>query len=54
MDKLNTAAHSVRREAEERRDHLDIFREFLDHLGRASRSRSDKTVAPHDRYVVKR
>ena len=27
---------SVHRETEERHDHLDIFREFLDHLARRS------------------
>jgi hypothetical protein len=30
---------SIRGETKSRRDHLDVFREFLDHLGRASRRR---------------
>lgn len=44
----NSGSRSGRRETEERRDHLDIFREFLDHLGRVSRERSDKTSPPED------
>jgi len=44
----NSGSRSGRRETEERRDHLDIFREFLDHLGRVSRERSDRTSPPED------
>jgi hypothetical protein len=48
-----TVLRSVRREAEDRRDHLDIFREFLDHLGRrAYRAGDDRK--PNDRRAVKR
>jgi hypothetical protein len=48
MINRNSGSRSGRRETEERRDHLDIFREFLDHLGRVSRERSDKTSPPED------
>jgi hypothetical protein len=48
MINWNSGPHSGRRETEERRDHLDIFREFLDHLGRVSRDRSNKTSPPED------
>ncbi len=40
MDTLHTVLRSIRRETKARRDHLDIFREFLDHLGRAARRRN--------------
>ena len=39
MDMLNTVLRSIRGETKSWRDHLDVFREFLDHLGRASRRR---------------
>lgn len=55
MDTLHTVLRSIRREtksdtksgASGRRDHLDVFREFLDHLDRASKRRS----APSPRGV---
>jgi hypothetical protein len=37
MDTLHTVLRSIRGETKSRRDHLDVFREFLDQLGRASR-----------------
>jgi hypothetical protein len=37
MTTLHTAPRPVRRESETRRDHVAVFREFLDHLDRASR-----------------
>ncbi len=37
MDTLHTVLRSIRGETKARRDHLDVFREFLDHLERASR-----------------
>ena len=40
MNTGTTVLRSVRRESENRRDHLDIFREFLDHLDRAARRRT--------------
>jgi hypothetical protein len=49
MTTLNTVPRSVRRETDERRDHLEIFREFLHHLGRASRGQNDDTATPIDR-----
>ena len=39
MDTLHTVLRSLRPETKSRRDHLDVFREFLDHLDRASRRR---------------
>jgi len=47
MEPFIAVLRSVRRETEERHDHLDIFREFLDHLGRSVR-RSDHSK-PADR-----
>ncbi len=44
MTTLDSALQLVRREAEERRDPREVFREFLDHLGRAARRRPDKPV----------
>jgi hypothetical protein len=40
MDTLHTVLRSIRGETKSRRDHLDVFREFLDHLGRAARRRA--------------
>jgi hypothetical protein len=40
MDTLHTVLRSLRPETKSRRDHLDVFREFLDHLDRASRRRA--------------
>jgi hypothetical protein len=48
MDTLHTVLRSIRGETKARRDHLDVFREFLDHLDRASRrkapARSNKSA----------
>ena len=38
MDTLHTVLRSIRGETKARRDHLDVFREFLDHLDRAARA----------------
>jgi len=40
MDTLHTVLRSIRGETKARRDHLTVFREFLDHLDRASRRRN--------------
>jgi len=41
MDTLHTVLRSLRGETKSRRDtHLDVFREFLDHLDRAARRRN--------------
>ena len=37
MDTLHTVLRSIRGETKSRRDHLDVFREFLDHLDRAAK-----------------
>ena len=39
MDTLHNVLRSIRGETKARRDHLDVFREFLDHLDRAARRR---------------
>ena len=42
MDTLHTVLRSLRGETKSRRDtHLDVFREFLDHLDRAARRRPE-------------
>lgn len=47
MDTLHTMLRSIKRDTKAdtqgRRDHLNVFREFLDHLDRASKR---KAVAP--------
>jgi hypothetical protein len=53
METTNTVLRAVRHETEERRDHLDIFREFLDHLGRRTRCASDDGK-PNGRPAVTR
>jgi hypothetical protein len=40
MDTLHTVLRSIRGETKARRDHIDVFREFLDHLDRASRRKN--------------
>lgn len=40
MDTLHTVLRSIRGETKHRRDHLDVFREFLEHLDRASRRKA--------------
>lgn len=40
MDTLHTVLRSIRGETKSRRDHLDVFREFLDHLDRAARRKT--------------
>jgi hypothetical protein len=40
MDTLHTVLRSLRPETKARRDHLTVFREFLDHLDRAAKRRS--------------
>jgi len=52
MDTFNSALRPARRETDERRDHLDIFREFLEHLGRGLH-RGPVEAKPNDRRVVK-
>lgn len=37
MDTLHTVLRSIRGETMARRDHIDVFREFLDQLDRAAR-----------------
>jgi len=53
METPNTVLRAVRRETEDKRDHLDIFREFLDHLGRRVYRGTDDTN-PNDRRAAKR
>jgi hypothetical protein len=40
MDTLHTVLRSIRGETKSRREHLSVFREFLDHLGRIGRNRT--------------
>lgn len=40
MDTLHTVLRSIRGDVKPQRDHLDVFREFLDHLDRAAKRRS--------------
>ena len=40
MDTLHTVLRSIRGETKSRRDHLNVFREFLDHLDRAAKRRA--------------
>ncbi|MCK9917790.1 hypothetical protein MXD81_52495 [Microbacteriaceae bacterium K1510] len=40
MDTLHHVLRSIRGETKARRDHLHVFREFLDHLDRAARRRT--------------
>ncbi len=42
MDTLHTVMRSIRGETKARRDHLSVFREFLDHLDRITRARATR------------
>jgi hypothetical protein len=45
MDGLQDVLRSIRGESQtQARDHLDVFREFLDHLDRAARKRPPRAV----------
>ena len=45
MDTLHTVLRSIRGETKSQaRDHLDVFREFLDHLDRAARRRPPRAM----------
>ncbi|HEX5422779.1 MAG TPA: hypothetical protein VFW94_04470, partial [Candidatus Acidoferrales bacterium] len=54
MDTLHTVLRSIRHETKARRDHLDVFREFLDHLGRAARRRNGARTVKSERAKAKR
>ena len=45
MDTLHTVMRSIRGETKTRRDHLTVFREFLDHLDRVTRARAGRSHA---------
>jgi hypothetical protein len=45
MDTLHTVMRSIRGETK-RRDHLSVFREFLDHLDRVTRARTARMRGP--------
>ena len=40
MDTLHTVLRSIRGETKHRRDHLEVFREFLDTLDRATKRKN--------------
>jgi hypothetical protein len=40
MDNLHTVIRSIHGETKHRRDHLTVFREFLSHLDRITKSRA--------------
>jgi hypothetical protein len=53
METLHTVLRSISRENKSRRDHLDIFREFLSHLDRIGR-RARRAPAPRNKAVPSR
>jgi hypothetical protein len=40
MDTLHTVLRSIQGETKSRRDHVSVFREFLDHLDRITKQRA--------------
>ncbi len=46
MDTLHTVLRSIRGETKTRREHLSVFREFLDHLDRITRQRAKRGPTP--------
>lgn len=58
MDSLHSVLRAIRGETKQSRDHLSIFREFLDHLDRISRRtvprpRTVKQTRPRNRRLRK-
>jgi hypothetical protein len=45
MDGLHSVMRSIRGETKARRDHLSVFREFLNHLERAARESATRPRA---------
>ncbi|HEY5380416.1 MAG TPA: hypothetical protein VIJ78_12895 [Pseudolabrys sp.] len=54
MDTLHTVLRSLRPEIKTRRDHLDVFREFLNHLDRAARRKNLPRMTKADKGSGKR
>jgi hypothetical protein len=54
MDTLHTVLRSLRPETKSRRDHLDVFREFLNHLDRAARRKHPPRTAKAAKGRAKR
>jgi hypothetical protein len=55
MDTLHTVLRSLRpAETKSRRDHLTVFREFLDHLDRAAKRRAAPRGAKASRGKARR
>jgi hypothetical protein len=46
MDTLHTVLRSIRGETKSRKNHVSVFREFLDHLDRISRTRAKSAPKP--------
>ena len=54
MDTLHTVLRAIRGEAPPRRDHLHVFREFLDHLDRAAKRGTRKAAAPRTKRITRK
>jgi hypothetical protein len=54
MDTLHTVLRSIQGETKSRRDHLSVFREFLDHLDRVARTRPRRSKTNGDTRGRKR
>jgi hypothetical protein len=58
MDTLHTVLRSIqgnnKAETKSRRDHLDVFREFLNHLDRASRRKTTEKQSKAPKARAKR
>jgi hypothetical protein len=54
MDTLHTVLRSIRGETKARRDHLTVFREFLNHLDRIGRKSRGATKNKSARPAARR
>ena len=54
MDTLHTVLRTIRRESKARRDHLEVFREFIGHLDRLGRRAIARPPAGKRDKAVKR
>jgi hypothetical protein len=50
MDTLHTVLRSIQGETKSRRDHVSVFREFLDHLDRITKQRA-RTRTPRAKTI---
>jgi hypothetical protein len=54
MHMIQTMPHSIGDEIKDHHDHLNVFREFIDHLDRAARQRLQTQIMKNEKNNTKR